>query len=267
MDQAEDLGGLDAAARGGIQALDAAIQVLQAFAALPGPVGVTDLARAAGMPVSKVHRYLASFVHAGLAVQDGRSGRYDLGPFAATLGVAALARNDFINRAADGLADLCLRTGLTALLTVWGSHGATVVRWQRAPSPVVTSFGLGSTLPLLTSASGRVFLSFLPRRLTEASLRAEVSRLTAATQGNQDFEASEAGIEALTSGIRKARMASVDGRYVPGLRAVSAPVLNWQKEAEVAVTLIGTESDILLPGSEAQKRLYDFVDARSIRAR
>ena len=59
----------------------------------------------------------------GSWVQSGRSGRYSLGPFAAQLGLAALSRNDFVNRAADGLEELCLQSGMTALLTGLGQSG------------------------------------------------------------------------------------------------------------------------------------------------
>ena len=89
-------------APGGIQALDAALAVLRVLRSFDGPATLSDIAREAGMPPSKVHRYLASFIHAGLAVQRERSGRYDLGPEAAELGVAAISRNDFVVRAGGG---------------------------------------------------------------------------------------------------------------------------------------------------------------------
>ena len=251
-------------ARGGIQALDAAMQVLSALAASPGSIGVTDLARAAGMPVSKVHRYLASFVHAGLAVQSGRSGRYNLGPFAASLGIAALARNDFVNRAADDLEELCVQTRLTVLLTVWGNSGATIVRWERAASPVVTSFGLGSTFPLLTSASGRVFLAFLPYRLVADAVKAEINTAVELKVDWPDLHPSRKGVEQLIAKIRQDRIASVDGRFIPGLRAISAPILNWQGEAEAAVTLVGTRDDILSADSTARHFLAEFTAAHSV---
>jgi DNA-binding IclR family transcriptional regulator len=256
--------GREANARGGIQSLDAALSVLRSLAGFPGPVSLTDIARAAGMPASKVHRYLASFIHAGFVVQRERSGRYDLGPFASEFGLAALARNDFVNRAADGLEELSQETDLTSLLTVWGNRGATVVRWQRAPSFTVTSLGLGSTLPLLTSASGRVFLAFLPRRLTEGLLRLEVERALTAGIEWADVAPREDSIAALIADTRARRLASVDGRFVPGLRAVAAPVTNWQGEAEVVVTLIGTEEAILASDSAARRHLSAFARRLSV---
>lgn len=251
-------------ARGGIQALDAAMQVLSALATSPGPIGVTDLARAAGMPVSKVHRYLASFVHAGLAIQSGRSGRYNLGPFAAFLGIEALARNDFVNRAADDLEELCLQTKLTALLTVWGNNGATIVRWERAASPMATSFGLGSTCPLLTSASGRIFLAFLPYRLVADAVKVELNRAVELKIAWPDLHPSRKGVEQLIAKIRQDHLASVDGRYIPGLRAIGAPILNWQGEAEAAVTLVGTREDVLAADGTTRHFLQEFAEAHSV---
>jgi DNA-binding IclR family transcriptional regulator len=251
-------------ARGGIQALDAALMVLRAMAAFTGPATLTDLARAAGMPASKAHRYLASFIHAGLVLQRERSGRYELGPFAAELGLAALGRSAFVNRAADQLEALCTTTGLTVLLTVWANRGATVVRWERAASPVHTSFGLGSTLPLLSSASGRVFLAFLPRRLTEGALRTELRNARTARLKWPDLDPTDGGIERLIARVRKDRMAAVDGRFIPGLKAISAPVTSWQGDAELAVTLIGTSDAFLAPKSAARALLRSFTGRLSM---
>lgn len=253
----------DQHARGGIQALDTALVVLKGLAMFDGPVTLTDLARAVGMPSSKIHRYLASFIHAGFAQQTERSGRYQLGPFAAAMGVAALSQSDFVNQAADALPDLGERTGLTALLSVWSRQGAMVVRWYRAPSPLVTSFGLGSSLPLLTSASGRVFLAYLPTRMTEARTALEMEHAHETGASWPGLQLTGAGVEALVADIREKGFASVDGQFVPGLRAVAAPILNWQGEAEAAVTLISTSDSVLRPDGAAVQALGDFVRSLS----
>ncbi|MFX9604647.1 hypothetical protein ABTP42_19860, partial [Acinetobacter baumannii] len=63
-----------------------------------------------------------------------------------------------------------------ALLAVWGNAGPTVVRWQRTASFVFTSLGLGTTLPLLNSATGRVFLAFAPKRMVTPMADQELAR-------------------------------------------------------------------------------------------
>jgi hypothetical protein len=83
-----------------------------------------DLAAAAGMSAAKAHRYLVSFQRLGLVTQDPRSTRYDLGPAALQLGLAALARLDPVRWRASAC-----RAGWTASATRWRwPSGATAAR-------------------------------------------------------------------------------------------------------------------------------------------
>lgn len=234
-------------AAGGIQSLDAALKVLLAMARLDGPVALSELARECGMPVPKVHRYLASFLHAGLARQAGRSGKYDLGEAAIELGLAAINRHDFVNRISDELPALALDTGMTALLCVWGNSGATIVRWERTATFVVTSLGLGTTLPLLTSATGRAFLAHLPEAVVGAQMKRELRQIKARPGLWPELSPDLKGVRALAASVRAAGYAKVDGRFIPGLVAAAAPVLDWQDEAVAVVTLIGTDPETVEP--------------------
>ena len=260
-DADEESGGT---APGGIQALDTALSVLRVLRSFDGPATLSDIAREAGMPPSKVHRYLASFIHAGLAVQKERSGRYDLGREAAELGVAAISRNNFVVRASDELEELASVTGQAALLAVWSHNGPTVVRMERGPHLTTTSIGLGSTFPLLDSATGRVFLSYLPSPQLTARLHNELERAAVAGVSWPDLNPDAASVEALTSKVRRERVAYVDGRYIPGLIAISSAITNWQGEIELAVTLFGTHKDLLQPDSPARDALIDFAARHSI---
>jgi DNA-binding IclR family transcriptional regulator len=251
-------------APGGIQALDAALSVLRVLRSFEGPATLSEIAREAGMPPSKVHRYLASFIHAGLAVQKQRSGRYDLGPEASELGIAAIGRNDFVTRPSEALEELAAVTGQAALLAVWSSGGATVVRIERGPSLTTTSIGLGDTFPLLHSATGRIFLSYLPRQLVMPRLQLELDRASAAGVRWPDLNPNLESVNALAAKIRRERVAYVDGRYIPGLNAISAAVTNWQGEVEVTVTLFGTHAELLEPGSPARHTLVEFASRYSI---
>ena len=202
---------------GGIQSLDAALRLLKQLAARGGPVALSELAREAEMPVSKAHRYLASFVAAGLVQQTARSGKYDLGPEALQLGIAAMVRRDYVNLAADRLPDLVAETGQTALLCVWGSFGPTVVRWERSANFIVTSLGLGSTLPLQGSATGRVFLGFAPPQIT-----ATVTTAGPATGGGTFFVLGDhfyPGTTLTVGGVA----ATISGLAVNSILAIAPP--------------------------------------------
>lgn len=248
---------------GGIQSLDAALRVLALMRSKHGPQSLSDLARELDMPPSKVHRYLASFLHAGLATQAGKSGKYDLGPAAIELGLAAIGRHDFVNAPSAHLEELRDDTGMTVLLSVWGAGGATVVRWQRAASPIVTSMGLGTTLPLLNSSTGRVFLAYAPRPSIDALLSAELERAKENPAVLGTTEASSTGVEQLASSVREKGYASVYGDYIPGLVAAAAPILDWQGEAQAVITLIGTNQAAVKEGSKEITALLEFCRAHS----
>lgn len=248
----------------GLKSLDAALGVLRHLISMNGPATLTEVARSNHMPPSKVHRYLASFVAAGLVKQQGRSGRYDLGPVALQMGLAALARNDFVNSAAEGLPDLSADTGMTVLLAVWANQGATVVRWERGSSPTDTSMGLGTTLPLLNSATGRVFLAWGPPRAIAPTRDIQLRRFARQPETLQDFEPTKTGVASLITDIRARGFATVMSRFIPGLIAASAPILDWQGEAQAAITLVGTDPATIETGSEQTKMLIKYCAEKSI---
>lgn len=248
---------------GGLTSLDTALRVLAFMATQSGAQSLSEIAKACGMLPSRVHRYLASFVAAGLVRQRGSSRRYDLGAAALQLGLAALTQHDFVNSAASGLAELSDKTEMTVLLSVWANQGATVVRWERGKSPTDTSMGLGTTLPLLTSATGRVFLSWGPPRAIEPACDAQLARLVLQPGKELDFDLSRSGIAKLIEKTRSQAFAFVEGRFIPGLVAAAAPVLDWQGEVQAAITLVGTEPNAILANSPQVRLLLEYCAEKS----
>ena len=251
-------------ATGGIQSLDAALRVLAELSACGGRAGLSDLARALSMPPSKVHRYLSSFAHAGLIEQAERSGKYALGPGALQLGLIAMAQHDFVNAAADRMPELAAQTGMTVLLSIWGGMGATVIRWERAAVPMVTSMGLGTVLPLLNSATGRAFLAWAPRAPLAATLAHELAQARANPALLPD--ATPDTLEPLLDATRQRGFARIDGLFIPGLAAAAAPVLDWQGQAQAVLTLITTDAAALAEGAPALVQLAETCRALSISA-
>jgi DNA-binding IclR family transcriptional regulator len=248
----------------GVNALDHAMTALKALASLEGPATLTDIARAAGMPATKVHRYLASFIAAGLVSQPERSGRYDLGPAALQLGLSAISRNDVINRVAGQLSELTDATGCSALLSIWSHLGPIVVRWERSATFIVTTLGLGTVFPLLNSATGRVFLANLPARMTNAMVEREILARASGGRSTVEMDVSPQGLTRFKEQIRSQGHATVEGRLIPGLQAAAAPVLNWQGEIECAVTLFSTSQDIVDPEGTALPTLRRFTSRFSL---
>lgn len=235
--------------RRGIQSIDTGIRLLEVLEKSDGPLALKDLSARADLDPSSAHRYLASFVRCGLVRQDTDT-RYDFGPLALLMGLAAVRRLDAVQITERALPALVEETGYTALLSVWSNRGPTVVHWQRSPSPFVTNLGLGSVLPVSRSATGTIFVAFLPPTVTAETLNQEARREAV------DRESFARAVER----AKKARLAFADSSVTPGLAAVSAPVLQWNGQAAAAVTLIGPDHELAKashPAAGALRRLCD----------
>ena len=248
--------------RRGIQSIDTGIRLLEALEKADGPLALKDLSAQAELDPSSAHRYLASFVRCGLVRQEADS-RYDFGPLALHIGLAAVRRIDPVQLTEQALPELVAQTGFTALLSVWSNRGPTVVHWQRSRNPLVTNLSLGSVLPVSRSATGTVLVAFLPAAVTGDVLAAESRR--------ESFD--RVAFERAVERARKTRLAFVDSSVIPGLAAAASPVLHWNGEAAAAVTLIGPDHELAKPSHPAAgalRRLCDRLSkdfgARALRA-
>ena len=120
-------------------------------------------------------------------------------------------------------------------LAVWGDEGPTIVRWLRGGGIGVTSMGLGTIFPLLSSATGQVFVTYLPPRTTRAQLKREL--------GNQDPSSPEtaARIEAIKARVRESGFAWLKGHFVENIRGAAAPVFDSQGELVAVLALAGPD--------------------------
>lgn len=206
-----------------IGAIEVGFRLVRVLESADGPLPLKELSERAGMPPSKAYAYVASFVHEGMLVQDSGNGRYGLGPFAMSLGVAALRQSDLVEVARRESAPLSEATTCSVMLTTWGNRGPAIVYRVDGQRRGPTSVRVGYVLPLWRSAAGRVFLAYLPERETAALLRAEEDRLD------------EVEVEAEKTRIRCAGFALTgEGDEFSG---IAAPVLDHDGQLVAALTL------------------------------
>ena len=231
----EDDGNPTGRGRAGVQSVEVAARLLDALAAASGALTLKDLAAKARMSASKAHRYLVSLARTGLVEQDA-TGRYDLGIRALSVGLAALGRIDAVRIATDELQRLSDDAGATAVLAVWGEHGATVVRFQENANPVRMNVRVGSTLPVTQSAIGQVFAAFLPHDAWAAIADAEWDRF--GERGEPEVFA------ALLENVRVRRINRNIGVYIPGVSAFAAPLFDAQERIAAVIGILGHEPSI-----------------------
>lgn len=224
-------------ARAGIQSVEVGFALLDALAQAPGPLMLRDLAATAGMSAAKAHRYLVSFQRLGLVAQDA-STRYDLGPAALKLGLAAISRLDAVKLARERLPALMPRIGHTLALAVWGNHGPTIVHWEESPQAVTVNLRLGDVMPLLSSATGRCFAAYVSREAIAPLLRAELAR--ARTLGRTDLPRTQAELAHMLKEVRDHGMARVVDHLLPGIAGFCAPVFDFDGHMVLGMVALGS---------------------------
>jgi len=218
----------DGGRRRGIQSVEIGLDVLQKLSALGSASPLSVIAQECGMAPPQVHRYLQSLIAAGMARQDAATGKYDLGPAAIQLGLSALARTDAFRLVDAGLSEFAMRVGQTVQVAALGAMGPTIVRWYSGTPGVVTSLSVGSVLPVLQSATGRVFLAF------ERGVLAQ----TLASKEQRRSPIAKADLSRLLDQVRADGRAQVSGTVIPGLSATAFPIFDLQGRPILTATLL-----------------------------
>lgn len=224
------------------------MRVLSTVAAMRGPASLSAIAAQAELSPSQTHRYLSSLLAADMLKQDANSGHYDLAAGAVRLGLAALSRIDAFSNADRFVEALVKDTKRTGMITVWGDAGATILRWFPGSPAVVTSLSIGSTLPLLRSATGQVFFAFGDRTEMDRHAQQSMQDVPAALMPDPDE---------LLEKVTNSRLATLTGDLIPGLRAAAAPVFDLQGRLVLVVSLV---ANIFFPTSRDEEASQALLD-------
>ena len=241
-----------APARRRIRSIEVGFRVIRALLSAQRATPLRDIAAAAGMPPSKAHLYLASFVREGMAYQDPDTGHYGLGPFAVRLGLSALRQLSIVDEARDYLRRLAEGTGCAAYLSILGETGPAIVSKADGIRHGALSVQLGYVLPLTSSATGQVFLAHLPPARVAALLDREYSNAA-----RDDSFVPRDKLEAVLAKVVKRGFASTTGQLNANFVAASAPVFDYNHNVAAALTVFGP--DRYLSSSRLKQSIDDLL--------
>jgi len=234
-----------------VQSIEVGFKILRALQDGGGPLPLREIARRSGMPPSKVHLYLVSFSRETVVYQDPDTGLYGLGPFGVQLGLAAIRQRDVVDLSRDVMGRLRDETGCAIYLSLWGERGPCIVAKADGPLQGVFGIRLGYVLSLTTTATGLVFLAYLPSSETE--------RARAAQRGYEGTRSiTKRDLDRQTAEVRAAGHASTIGRLHRNFSGISVPVFDFDGSVAAAVTLLGP-SDFMQ--DERQEGLRDQLTA------
>lgn len=224
----------------GIQSIETGMKLFMALASLssqgPAPQ-LKTLAAQADMAPAKAHRYLVSFIRTGLVERELQSNRYVLGPTARRIGLAALRTHSPISVAMGHLPAICEELDNTVAVAVWGDMGPVVVGIEEAPKPVLVSTRIGQVLPLLSSATGRVYAAWLPGYVTKNMILKEIrnNRKLGAVDSLSDMKS----VQEMLEQTRAAGIGLAAGSLNASINAMSAPIFDYRGSLVAAISVLG----------------------------
>jgi DNA-binding IclR family transcriptional regulator len=226
--------------RRGIKAVEVAGRILDHLARAQTPVALHEIAVAGRMSPGKIHRYLASFLVTGLACQDPDTRQYALGPFAMRLGLAALNSYQPLRDAIALQRELRDHLDETLVLSVWGAQGPTIIHVEESSQPIIMTMRTGAVLPILATATGLAFASFLPRHFTEPLIRTELDGKGSLNLFARDL----AAIDRLIIRVRDQGYAYNEGHLMQGVSAAAFPLFDRTATLVAVLAVMGRQERV-----------------------
>jgi DNA-binding IclR family transcriptional regulator len=186
------------------------------------------LAAAAGIAASKAYPYLVSFTRLGILVQNPTTLAYALGPKAAMLGLSAISQADVLEIAPARMQALQDQVQLPVYLSVLGNLGPTIVRKFDWDSQLLMTMKLGHVLPLMSSGTGAIFLSYLPLHQLTGIIRQETGK-------DPDLEV----IAGIIERTQRTGLAIAEGAFDLAFCSVSAGIFDHEEQLVAAMTILG----------------------------
>lgn len=209
-----------------------AFAVLEAIVRADRPITMSEIVERLGLPKPTVFRVLATLEGAGLVAREPGGKAYTAGGRLARFGLEIMMNNSVRMERRVILQRVAEETGETCNLTVLDGNEVVYVDRVEARWPLRVDLQPGSRVPLHCSASGKLFLSQLPRQKRRTLLEnLTLTRCTDKTLTHIDV------LEAELDRIHANRVSLDNEEYLTGLICIAVPVTdeNGRFAASLAV--------------------------------
>ncbi len=223
---------------GSVKSVQLAFDVLEAVAAAPDEVGVSELAVLLGTTKGTVFRHLQTLMERGYIDQNQASSRYKLGMRSYLIGQTAAARIEILSASAEAVAALRDDIGETVVVSALRGTSLVVLRTVFGKSSLEIGVRQGSELMLHATAQGKIALAFSHKPLMQSILRKGLTSMTDHTITDPALLEAEI-VRARTQGYLTAA-----NEETFGINAVAAPILDQTGELVGTIALVGSVQNI-----------------------
>jgi DNA-binding IclR family transcriptional regulator len=216
-----------------VRAVDRALDIMLAFNSDETALSMTQIAERARIHKSTVHRLLATLEARRFLQRDPANGVYRLGFQLVELASLVLMDMDLPRFAGPHLQRLAAESGETVdLATLDGDH-VVYLRVIESPQRLKIAASVGQHLPAYCTATGKVFLAFLPADDVERILAAGQPRHTERTL------VTAADLQRDLAATRERGFAVSEQEYESDINAVAAPIRDPSGYPIGAIAIVG----------------------------
>lgn len=212
--------------------LEKGLDLLMALGKYADGVGVSELARDVGLPISTVHRLLGTMVERRFASFDPSKRLYYLGLKVFELSHKVSLVHGLSEVALPAMRRLVEATGEPSLLSVLQGDNLVYVERVEGRRGIQIRGSIGERGPLHATSMGKILLAFLPEVEQEEIMNhLNLERLTPTTITD---------LSQLREEVREVRergYAIADEEREEGIRAIAMPVLNSRDNAAAAICI------------------------------
>jgi DNA-binding IclR family transcriptional regulator len=219
---------------GGVKSVQVTLDVLEAVAAAPSEIGVSELALRLGLTKGTIFRHLQTLLKRGYLTQNSATARYGLGMRLHVLGQMAYSRIDLLSASEPVMRQLRDDLGLTVNLAGFGPRGVMILSTLLGTSPLEIGVRVGTEMPFHATSQGRIALAFSRRPLMATLRRQKLAPLTERTVCDPDELEREVGL------TRERGWAGASEQTVLGVNAISVPIFDSTSDGIAALTLVGS---------------------------
>lgn len=253
-------------AKQGIGSLELGLNILEHISEFGKPITLTALSELVDITPSRLHKYLVSLVKLGYISQEIDS-KYSLSSSSLKIGIAALRLIDPIQIAFSHAEQLHKEYDKTITVAIWNGHYPLIIKWLESSKCLAVNIRLGSQLSPFTSASGRIFLAFLPENRRNEIVNSFFEAPPALPRSMGKPLEKEAFIQLLEE-IKKEKICRFRQDYLPDINVISAPVFDADNNISSIINLLGQSSDTSVEkGGKYEQAILNASESATMRLR
>src|SRR5215470_10069939 len=196
-----------------------ALEILEAIASAKRPVAGNEIMEWVKLPKPTVYRTCTLLENMGMVQREADSKKLTVGPRLCALALEVMLSSPNRGPIRAVLQSLAGAIGETCTFTILDGNEVVVVDRVESAEPLRLELHAGSRIPLHCTASGKLFLSLIPRALSRRLIEsAPLRRMTPNTTVDAEL------LQEQLRRIRKERISRDNQEFSAGLVAIAVPV-------------------------------------------